>query len=44
MCRTSHIWSRKTFLKETILELKQAAVVQGWEAALQNTAGPQQGN
>jgi exodeoxyribonuclease V alpha subunit len=34
MCLKSNIWSRKTFLKETILDLKQAAVVQKWEAAL----------
>lgn len=34
MCRKSHIWNRKTFLKETILELQQQFIVQGWEAAL----------
>ena len=30
----SHLWQRKTFLKETIQELGRAAIVQGWEAAL----------
>jgi ATP-dependent exoDNAse (exonuclease V) alpha subunit len=30
----SGMWSRKTFLQEQILELSQAAIVQGWEAAL----------
>jgi len=34
MCAKSHIWSRKTFLKETIQELAQQSIVQGWEAAL----------
>ena len=40
MCSKSHIWNRKTFLKESILELQQAAIVQGWEAALVNTPSP----
>ena len=30
----SGLWARKTFLKETIIELGQAAMVRGWEAAL----------
>lgn len=34
MCRKSNIWNRKTFLKETIEELRQAGIVSGWEAAL----------
>lgn len=34
MCQKSHIWNRKTFLKETIGELQQQSIVQGWEAAL----------
>lgn len=34
MCRKSHIWNRKTFLKETIMDLRQAGIVQDWEAAL----------
>lgn len=34
MCQKSHIWNRKTFLKETILELQQASIVHDWEEAL----------
>ena len=34
MCGKSHIWARKTFLKETIQELNQAGIVRKWEEAL----------
>jgi hypothetical protein len=34
MCLKSHIWNRKTFLKEEILELQQQSIVQNWEAGL----------
>ncbi len=40
MCRKSHIWNRKTFLVESIKELEKAAIVQGWEAALNDTSIP----
>lgn len=34
MCRKSHIWQRKTFLRETIAALQQQSAIQSWEAAL----------
>lgn len=34
MCLKSHIWNRKTFLRETILELKQANIVNEWGVIL----------
>ena len=34
MCGKSHIWARKTFLVESIQELRQAGIERGWEKAL----------
>lgn len=34
MCRKSHLWSRKTFLVESIMDLQQQSLVRGFEEAL----------
>jgi exodeoxyribonuclease V alpha subunit len=34
MCQKSHIWQRKTFLKETIQDLQQTSIINRWEREL----------
>jgi exodeoxyribonuclease V alpha subunit len=40
MCGKSHIWNRKTFLKETLDGLRQNSIARGWEEDLKNVVQP----